>query len=74
MTYSYKVTLLLGKMDNSVCPPPFLKVVFPAFAGEPVTATESDCLVTFSEPQTPVDLGPLVRIEQVDTPPEHILP
>ena len=73
MNYSYKVTLLLGKMDNSACPPPFLKVVFPAFNGEPVTATESDCLVTFATPQTPADLGPLVRIEQVDTPPEHIL-
>ena len=68
MNYSYKVTLLLGKMDNSVCPPPFLKIVFPAFDGEPVTATESECLVTFSEPQTPVDLGPLVKIEIIPNP------
>ena len=68
MTYSYKVTLLLGKMDNSVCPPPFLKVVFPAFDGEPVTATESECLVTFAEPQTPADLGPLIKVEIIPNP------
>ena len=68
MNYSYKVTLLLGKMDNSVCPPPFLKIVFPAFDGEPVTATESECLVTFSEPQTPADLGPLVKVEIIPNP------
>ena len=67
MTYSYKVTLLLGKMDNSVCPPPFLKVVFPAFNGEPVTASDSECIVTFDTPQTPADLGPLVRVEVFDT-------
>lgn len=74
MTYSYKITLLLGKMDNSICPPPFLTSIFPAFNGEPVTASESDCVVTFTSPQTPVDLGPLVRVQQVDTPPEHVLP
>ena len=68
MNYSYKVTLLLGKMDNSVCPPPFLKIVFPAFDGEPVTATESECLVTFAEPQTPVDLGPLIKVEIIPNP------
>ena len=65
MTYSYKVTLLLGKMDNSVCPPPFLKVVFPAFNGEPVTASDSECIVTFDTPQTPADLGPLVKVELI---------
>ena len=68
MTYSYKVTLLLGKMDNSVCPPPFLKVVFPAFNGEPVTASDSECIVTFDTPQTPADLGPLVKVELITNP------
>ena len=73
MAYTYKVSLLLGKMDNSTCPPAFLSAVFPAFNGEPVTASESDCVVTFAAPQTPVDLGPLVRVQLVDTPPEHFL-
>jgi hypothetical protein len=63
MAYTYKVTLVVGKMDNSICPPPFLNVIFPAFNGEPVIATESDCIVTFATPQTPADLGPLVRVE-----------
>jgi hypothetical protein len=68
MTYSYKVTLLLGKMDNSVCPPAFLKVVFPAFNGEPVIASEAECIVTFDTPQTPADLGPTVRVELLPNP------
>ena len=72
MTYSYKITLLLGKMDNSTCPPAFLSAVFPAFNGEPVIATESDCIVTFSSPQTPIDLGPLVRVESIPTPEAHL--
>ena len=63
MAYSYKISLLLGKMDNSTCPPQFVKTVFPAFAGEPVVATEQDCVITFDTPQTPVDLGPLVKVE-----------
>jgi hypothetical protein len=63
MAYTYKVTLVVGKMDNSICPPPFLNVIFPAFNGELVIATESDCIVTFATPQTPADLGPLVRVE-----------
>jgi len=63
MTYSYKITLLLGKMDNSVCPPPFINSIFPAFNGQPVTVNESECIVTFDTPQTPADLGPLVKVE-----------
>jgi hypothetical protein len=63
MTYSYKITLLFGKMDNSVCPPPFLASIFSAFNGQPVTVSESECIVTFDTPQTPADLGPLVKVE-----------
>ncbi len=44
-----------------------LSMVFPDWNGEPVTATPSEILVTFSEPQTPVDLGPLVKVEIVST-------
>lgn len=63
MAYTYKISLVVGKMDNSICPPPFLNVIFPAFNGQPVIANESECLVTFDTPQTPADLGPLVKVE-----------
>lgn len=68
MAYTYKISLVIGKIDNSICPPPFLLAVFPAFKGEPVIATESDCTVTFDTPQTPTDLGPLVKVELIQTP------
>lgn len=40
-----------------------LTMVFPAWNGEPVTASQSEILVTFPSPQTPADLGPLVKVE-----------
>jgi hypothetical protein len=60
---TYRISILIGKMDNSVCPPPFLAVLFPDASPSTVTLTEQECVVTFDTPQTPVDLGPLVRIE-----------
>lgn len=63
MAYTYQIRIAFGKMDNSVCPPAFLKDVFPAYAGETVVLTEQYCQVTFETPQTPADLGPLVRVE-----------
>jgi hypothetical protein len=68
MAYTYKISLVIGKMDNSICPPPFLSAVFPAFKGEAVIATESECIITFDLPQTPADLGPLVRVELLPNP------
>ena len=61
--YTYRITYLLGKLDNSVCPPAIVPAIFPAFNGEQVTLTESEITVTFSEPQNPVDLGALVKVE-----------
>ena len=61
--FTYKITYLLGKLDTSVCPPAIVPAIFPAFNGEQVTLTESEITVTFSEPQTPTDLGALVRVE-----------
>jgi hypothetical protein len=60
---TYRITILIGKMDNSVCPPPLLDVLFPEAKPITVTSSEQDCLVTFSTPQTHADLGPLVRVE-----------
>ena len=61
--FTYRITYLLGKLDNSVCPPAIVSVIFPAFNGEPVTLSESEVTVTFATEQTPNDLGPLVKVE-----------
>jgi hypothetical protein len=43
----------------------FLKVVFPQWNGEPAESCGAYVLVTFDSPQTPADLGPLVRVELI---------
>jgi hypothetical protein len=63
--FTYRITYLLGKLDTSICPPAIVPVIFPAFTGEPVTLTDSEITVTFSTPQTPTDLGPLVKVELI---------
>jgi len=61
--HTYRITHLAGKLDNSVCPPAIVSVIFPAFNSEPVTLCEQYCDVTFAEPQTPVDISPLIKVE-----------
>jgi hypothetical protein len=61
--FTYRITYLLGKLDTSTCPPAIVPVIFPVFNGEPVTLTETEITVTFTEPQTPIDLGVLVKVE-----------
>lgn len=68
MSHTYRVSLVIGKIDNSICPPPFIKSVFPNYDGQEITVTEQDCLITFATPQTPADLGPLVRVELIPNP------
>lgn len=63
MSYKYSIKILFGKMETSVCPPHFLKELFQAYDGEPVILSEQECIVTFATPQTPADLGPLVKVE-----------
>jgi len=60
--YTYKITYLLGKLDNSICPPAVLSLIFPSFDGDPVTLNENEITVTFTTEQIPVDL-PLVKVE-----------
>ena len=62
---TYRITALGTVLDSSQCPPVILKIIFPAFKNEQVTVTETDIRVTFAEPQTPTDLGPLIKIEVV---------
>lgn len=63
--FTYRITYLLGKLDTSTCPPAVVSVIFPAFNGEEVTITESYITVTFNTEQTPVDLGPLVKVDKL---------
>ena len=65
MTYTYKITLIGMAMDNTECPPAIVSAIFPAFNGEPVELSQKECLVTFESEQTPVDLGPLVKVELI---------
>ena len=58
---TYRITSCLTIGDYAQ----LLATVFPAWNGEPVVANQSEILVTFAEPQTPVDLGPLVKVEVV---------
>ena len=60
---TYRITYLIGKLDASKFPPEILPVVFPNFNGEPVTLCDEYCEVTFAEPQTPVEISPLVKVE-----------
>jgi hypothetical protein len=57
----YKITSLLLIGDGQA----LLKAVFPAFDGEQACFDPSEITVTFDTPQTPVDLGPLVKVEVV---------
>ena len=63
---TYRITYLAGALDTSVCPPAIVPALFPAFDGWPVTLSSSECIVTAPSPQTPTDLGPLVKVEQID--------
>jgi hypothetical protein len=64
MGYTYKVTMSGVAIAD---PYALLKSVFPTMDGEPAEGCSSYAIVTFSTPQTPADLGPLVRVEQLPT-------
>ena len=61
---TFRITSLAGGFGNT-CPPPIVFALFPTFDGWPVTLTESYCEVTAPEGTTPQDLGPLVKVEQI---------
>lgn len=63
---TYRITYLLGQLDTSKCPPDILYSLFSSFDGsQKVTLNQTEIIVTFSSPQTPADLGPLVKVEVV---------
>jgi hypothetical protein len=57
----YRITSLLLIGDGNA----LLKAVFPAFNGEQAYFNASEIVVTFKKAQTPVDLGPLVKVEVI---------
>ena len=68
MTYTYRVTYLIGAIDTANCPPAILWALFPGYDGTQYTSVDaSEILVTFATPQTPVDLGPLVKVETISS-------
>ena len=60
---TYKITLIGMQMDGSANPPSIVTSLFPGIEYKSIELSTSDCTVTFSTPQTPVDLGPLVKVE-----------
>lgn len=62
MSITYKVSMLGVSLAD---PYAFLKAVFPQWNGEPAESDGAFVLVTFDEPHTPSDLGPLVRVELI---------
>ena len=65
MSITYKVTMLGASLAD---PYAFLKAVFPQWNGEPAQSDGSYVTVTFATPQTPADLGPLVKVEVIPSP------
>ena len=57
----YHITSFLSIGDGNA----LLKAVFPAWNGEAAWFSPSEITVTFATPQTPVDLGPLVKVETI---------
>lgn len=55
----YRITSMLMIGDAQA----LLKAVFPAYDGEQAYFDPSEIVVTFATPQTPADLGPLVKVE-----------
>jgi hypothetical protein len=65
MKYTYLISTLVSVVDCHA----LVEAVFPAFNGQPVMFDGSSKItVTFDTPQTPTDLGPLVRVELLPNP------
>jgi hypothetical protein len=65
MSYTYRVSMSGATLAD---PYAFLQAVFPQRDGEPASADNASVTVTFATPQTPADLGPLVRVELLPSP------
>lgn len=62
MTYTYRINSLLAVVSWQE----LIKAAFPNYEGQPAQFNGNNCiLVAFDEPQTPADLGPLVKVELI---------
>jgi hypothetical protein len=57
----YKITSLLVIADG----PALLTAVFPNWNGEPAWFDQSEIVVEFNDAQSAINLGPLVKVEQI---------
>ena len=62
MSITYRITMSGATLAD---PYAFLQAVFPQRDGEPAESDGASVTVTFATPQTPVDLGPLVKVEVI---------
>ena len=65
MNTTYRITYLAGQLDTSVCPPAIVSAIFPAFDGWSVSLSSTEIIVVAPSPQTPENLGPLVKVEVI---------
>jgi len=65
MSTSYRITMLGAYIANGA---ELAKAVFPQINGEEINCDSASVIVTFDTPQTPADLGPLVKVELIETP------
>ena len=63
MSTSYRITMVGAYIANGA---QLAKAVFPQINGEDMTCDSASVIVTFDSPQTPADLGSLVRVEIYD--------
>jgi hypothetical protein len=63
MSISYRITMVGAYIANGA---QLAKAVFPQMDGEDMSCDSASVVVTFDSPQTPADLGPLVRVEIYD--------
>lgn len=61
-TYSIKTAF---QIDQSICPPFIVGQVFPNIIPEKVEMDSINLIVTVQDGVTPLDLGPLVKVEEV---------
>jgi hypothetical protein len=64
----YRITSLLSAIDSSLCPHPVVGILFPGADVVSCSVSPSEIIVELATPQTPADLGPLVRVELISTP------
>ena len=60
MSTTYRITMVGAYIANGA---ELAKAVFPQMNGEDMESDSGSVTVTFATPQTPADLGPLVRVE-----------